>query len=95
MHTDIVQDLTVVAAHYTELERLKEVMFEDASTDADDFFDEGTHPNEAINNGTVTMAPKAINYTISHSLSDQIHHMIGVHNFGHCKFFETTFLQLG
>eukprot|EP00957_Ditylum_brightwellii_P116571 8891826-Ditylum_brightwellii.AAC.1 len=70
MHADIVQDLTAVAAHYTELEHLREVMFEGASTDADNFFDEGTQPNEAINNGTLTMAPKSINYDTSQSLSD-------------------------
>eukprot|EP00957_Ditylum_brightwellii_P176087 13408356-Ditylum_brightwellii.AAC.1 len=83
------------AAQYTELECLKEVMFEGASTDTDDFFDERAQPNEAINNGAVTMAPNAINYATSHSLSDQIHHMIRVHNFGHCKFFEAAFLQMG
>eukprot|EP00957_Ditylum_brightwellii_P176265 13421110-Ditylum_brightwellii.AAC.1 len=61
MHTDIVQDLTVVTMHYTELERLKEVIFVGASTDADNFCDEGTQPNEAINNGAVIIVPKAIN----------------------------------
>eukprot|EP00957_Ditylum_brightwellii_P129225 9855938-Ditylum_brightwellii.AAC.1 len=65
MHADIVQDLTVVTAHYTELECLNEVMFEGASTDADNFCDEGMQPNETMNNGAVTMAPKAISYATS------------------------------
>eukprot|EP00957_Ditylum_brightwellii_P077690 5903629-Ditylum_brightwellii.AAC.1 len=37
------------------------------------------------------MAPRAINYATSASFSDRVHHMIGVYNFGHVRFFCAVF----
>ena len=81
MHSDIKQDLMGVVSFYTAMERLKELFFDD-----EEITDRGTQPNEAINNASITMAPKAICYSTSSMFSDCVYHMIGVHNFGHFNF---------
>ena len=82
MHSDIKQDLMGVVSFYTAMERLKELFFDD-----EEITDRGTQPNEAINNASITMAPKDICYSTSSSFSDRVYHMIGVHIFGHLNFF--------
>mmetsp|Transcript_39552 Transcript_39552/g.57756 ORF Transcript_39552/g.57756 Transcript_39552/m.57756 type:complete len:185 (+) Transcript_39552:1039-1593(+) len=90
MHSDIRQDLEAVVSMFTTMERLEELFH-----DGEDIVDRGTQPNEAVNNGTCTMAPKAINYSTSTSFHDRVHHMIGVHNYGHVAFFDIVFSKLG
>ena len=86
MHWDIKQDLVAVVSQYTSKDRLCEIIH-----DGEAYTDNGTQSNEAVNGATINMAPKAINYATSASFSDRVHHMIGVHNFGHVRFFRAVF----
>ena len=87
MHWDIKQDLIATISMYTTLDRLKEIIH-----DGKDVLDNGTQPNEAVNGAAIVMAPKAINYATAASFSDRVHHMIGVHNFGHVRFLMLFFI---
>eukprot|EP00957_Ditylum_brightwellii_P003178 242026-Ditylum_brightwellii.AAC.1 len=78
MHWDIKQDLVAVVSQCTSKERLCEIIH-----DSEAYTDNGIQSNEATNGATINMTPKAINYATSASFSDCVHHMIGVHNFGH------------
>ena len=86
MHWDIKQDLVAVVSQYTSKDRLCEIIH-----DGEAYTDNGTQSNEAVNGATINMAPKAINYATSTSFSDCVHHMIGMHNFGHVRFFRAVF----
>eukprot|EP00957_Ditylum_brightwellii_P080605 6130408-Ditylum_brightwellii.AAC.1 len=57
MHSDILQDLLGVMSFYTTLPCLKELFCNNNAV-----VDCSAQPNEAINNGCIAMAPKAINY---------------------------------
>eukprot|EP00957_Ditylum_brightwellii_P102533 7814640-Ditylum_brightwellii.AAC.1 len=77
-HWDIKQDLVAIVFQYMSKDRLREIIH-----DGEAYTNNGTQSNEAANGDAINMAPKAINYATSPNFSDRVHHMIGVHNFGH------------
>ena len=88
MHLDIRDDLISVIDFYTQPARLSEVFHEGIQ-------DRGTQHNEAVNNSTLTMAPKARNYATSYSFNDRTNTMIGIHNFGYVNFYTAVNSLLG
>lgn len=82
IHSDIYTDLIHVLDMYTSQERLVEFLHGDCA-------DTGTQHNEAVNNTTITMSRKAINYATSTSFSDCVRIIIGIHNLGHLDFYKT------
>ena len=76
MHSDIYDDIKSIVDFYTSESRLAEIFHEGTE-------DSGTQYNEALNNSSLTLSPKARNYATSSSFSDHIHTMIGIHNMGH------------
>ena len=84
MHSDIRTDLLQIVEFYTQRSRLAEVFHQRIN-------DKGTQLNEAINNSTVTLAPKTRNYATSFSFNDRISTMIGIHNFGYLGFYTAIY----
>ena len=84
MHSDIYDDISSVVDFYTSYSRLEEIFHEGTQNS-------GTQYNEAVNNSSLTLSPKARNYATSSSFSDRIHTMIGVHNYGHVRFYGAVF----
>ena len=87
LHSDIYDDVKSIVNFYTSPSRLSEI-FHDRTQD------NGTQYNEAVNNSSMTLVPKARNYATSSSFSDRVYTMIGIHNMSHLRFYAMVFSAL-
>eukprot|EP00957_Ditylum_brightwellii_P183953 14012288-Ditylum_brightwellii.AAC.1 len=78
MHSDMKEDVIATAHMYTSCGRLKEVICNEQ-----DVVDKVTQHNKAVGSAVINMTPKKINYVISCSFYNQMHHMASVHNLEH------------